>query len=503
MFINSGITNQGIKGYTDRSARIFPQNTITIDFFGNAYYRSYPYKLATHNHVFSFSGDIIKDESVGLYLVAAMSYFPLVYSYGNMATKNTLKKNRISIPFNRNREIDFNFMRRYIATLKAERVATLKAYLQAAGLSDTILSESELSAVAALRQNRIESKPVLLKKIFRIEKGKRLTKAQMLPGSLNYIGAISTNNGIRQKIHSGKIWEPNCITVNYNGSVGCSFYQEEPFHASDDVNVLYLNDTRLNRNRALFLCSLLFKVSRKFSYSEKWTKDRMENTSINLPIDISGNINWEFIENMISAQIKLVIKDLMDNKDLEIYTTKKITKCSSIFDIDASSQVESTQAAEPFELYQWNNISTNEFNMRIDNKTILLGCYRDNKHLEWILSNHLYNIRLGGRNGSVADRPECFANAVRLYLYNLKDHSKVSVYEIKGNQEMSGKELSELGYPRKSPGKQYMVFSLGDKCNFAQFPLDVKETLSSLSNHLNGAPVFIEPDKSSKKFTNI
>lgn len=80
MFINSGITNQGIKGYTDRSARIFPQNTITINFFGNAYYRSYPYKLATHNHVFSFSGDIIKDESVGLYLVAAMSYFPLVYS---------------------------------------------------------------------------------------------------------------------------------------------------------------------------------------------------------------------------------------------------------------------------------------------------------------------------------------------------------------------------------------------------------------------------------------
>lgn len=32
-FINSGETNYGIKGKTDRSAKIFPANTITIDFW--------------------------------------------------------------------------------------------------------------------------------------------------------------------------------------------------------------------------------------------------------------------------------------------------------------------------------------------------------------------------------------------------------------------------------------------------------------------------------------
>ncbi len=70
----------------------------------------------------------------------------------------------------------------------------------------------------------------------------------------------------------------------------------------------------------------------------------------------------------------------------------------------------------------------------------------------------------------------------------------MSVYEIKRNQEMSGKKLSELGYPRKSPGKQYMVFSLGNECNFIQFPLNVNKALLSLPNHINGAPVFLEPD---------
>ena len=153
---------------------------------------------------------------------------------------------------------------------------------------------------------------------------------------------------------------------------------------------------------------------------------------------------------------------------------------------------EYTIAAEPFEIYQWKDVK--ELNSR-DQETVILGCYRDKKHLEWILNSHLYNIRYDGRKGSAKGEPKCIAKAVRLYLYNLKDNSKVKVYEIKSHQEMSGKELSALGYPRKSPGKNYMVFSLGDECSYNQFSLNVNETLSSLTNHINGAPVFIEPDK--------
>ena len=80
-FINSGLTNNGIKGKTDKKARIFPANTITIDFFGNAFYRDFEYKLATHNHVFSFSGNVIKNKKVGLYIASTMSYLKKIYSY--------------------------------------------------------------------------------------------------------------------------------------------------------------------------------------------------------------------------------------------------------------------------------------------------------------------------------------------------------------------------------------------------------------------------------------
>lgn len=493
LFINSGVTNQGIKGYTDRLARIFPANSITIDFFGNAYYRSEPYKLATHNHVFSFSGGVLSDEAVGLYLVASMAYLPKIYSYGNMATKTTLKENQIILPAITVGKPDFEFMRRYIATLKAERVATLKAYLQAAGLSDTILTEGELAALDALRQNRVELEPFKLKDIFTLEKGKRLTKADMLPGELNYIGAISINNGIRQKIHNGRIWQPNCITVNYNGSVGYSYYQEEPFHASDDVNVLYMKSGILNRNIALYFCANLFKVSRSFSYSDKWTLDKMRETTLHLPIISHEEIHWGFIKDLISAQIKLCIKNVLSSKDFEITTTEKVVE-SDLSYFENSSPI--SMAAEPFEIYQWPEVS-NENKNRTD--TILVGCWRDKKHLEWILANNLYNIRLGKRKGSAEDKPECFGLASRLYLYDAKHPENVSVFRIVDHQEKLGTELKEMGYPRKSPGKSYMTFKIEAQAdNNKEIDVDVAEILGNLSNHVNGAPVFIEPTESKK-----
>ncbi|AYD39604.1 hypothetical protein D4Z93_03420 [Clostridium fermenticellae] len=117
-FINSGIQNYGIKGKTTRKAKIFSDNTITIDFFGNAYYRPFKYKMATHNHVFSLSGDIIKNEKVGLYLVSQMSYFKQMFSYSNMATWNKIKGLSISLPVNSNGNINFDYMEEYINILE-------------------------------------------------------------------------------------------------------------------------------------------------------------------------------------------------------------------------------------------------------------------------------------------------------------------------------------------------------------------------------------------------
>ena len=127
-FINSGVENRGIKGRTDRPARIFPANTITVDFWGNAYYRDFEYKMATHNHVFSLEGDVIRNRLVGMYIVGILSKLPKLFSYNNMATWNKLKAIEVSLPVTLSGDIDFDYMERYIRAIEKLAIADVAKY---------------------------------------------------------------------------------------------------------------------------------------------------------------------------------------------------------------------------------------------------------------------------------------------------------------------------------------------------------------------------------------
>ena len=144
-FINSGVENNGIKGKTDKKAKIFPANTITIDFWGNAYYRDFEYKMATHNHVFSLTGDVIKNEYVGLYIVSRMNYMKKLFSYSNMGTWNKIKELEIYLPIqinDKNEPVidkeckyhsngfipDFNYMEKYIKVMEKIVIANVVKY---------------------------------------------------------------------------------------------------------------------------------------------------------------------------------------------------------------------------------------------------------------------------------------------------------------------------------------------------------------------------------------
>lgn len=137
--------------------------------------------------------------------------------------------------------------------------------------------------------------------LFVFVKGKRLTKADMLPGNINFIGATSDNNGVREHIDTTEINPPNCITVSYNGSVGEAFYQEKPFWASDDVNILYPKNWEINKYIALFIITVIKANRFKFSYGRKWTLDKMKQSIIKLPTTDSGTPNFQYMERYIKS----------------------------------------------------------------------------------------------------------------------------------------------------------------------------------------------------------
>jgi hypothetical protein len=137
--------------------------------------------------------------------------------------------------------------------------------------------------------------------LFHFVKGKRLTKEDMLEGNTNYLGAISENNGVRQLIDAPAIHAANCITVNYNGSVGEAFYQATPFWASDDVNVLYSKGWTLNKYNALFIVTVIKANRYKFSYGRKWTMEKMKQSLIKLPVTSQGLPDWDYMERHIKS----------------------------------------------------------------------------------------------------------------------------------------------------------------------------------------------------------
>lgn len=138
--------------------------------------------------------------------------------------------------------------------------------------------------------------------IFDIQKGTRLTKADMNSGNINFIGATESNNGITATIsNTTHVFPGNLITVSYNGSIAEAFYQKDSFWASDDINVLSLKKHSLNKYIAAFLVAIIRLEKYRFSYGRKWDKEKMKKTTIKLPLTPDGKPDWDYMESYIKS----------------------------------------------------------------------------------------------------------------------------------------------------------------------------------------------------------
>ena len=136
--------------------------------------------------------------------------------------------------------------------------------------------------------------------VFKIKKGKRLTKKDQSDGNIPYVSSSALNNGIDNKIGNGSTDE-NCISFACYGSIGEAFYQDEKVWVSDNANVFYLKNRKLNPYIAMFIITLLRLEQFRFSYGMTGKKERLENFTIKLPINKKNEPDWEFMENYIKS----------------------------------------------------------------------------------------------------------------------------------------------------------------------------------------------------------
>lgn len=139
--------------------------------------------------------------------------------------------------------------------------------------------------------------------IFEKRKIKKLSSIPKQQGDIAFISSQSTNNGIVKfcKVDPILIMN-NAITVSTNGTNFECFYHDYKFVASSDVEVLF--SSNLTKNIALFICTILKKNQRKYSFGNKAKNNAVFNTVIKLPIDKNGNIDWLFMEDYIKSLLE-------------------------------------------------------------------------------------------------------------------------------------------------------------------------------------------------------
>ena len=298
--------------------------------FGSAFYRHFKYKVVTHARVFSLKPKFNINDECGIFITTSLKYLEKLFGYSNMCSWEKIKDFSIKLP-TLNEDIAFNYLENYIRELENECIIKLNAYLQSSGLENTELTQEEKDAVLKLRNNDVEWKEFKVcgkNGIFNVNNTHSILQSQIVPnsGEFPYVTASENNNSVSTYVNYDieQIEEGNSIMIG--GKTLVITYQESDYFSNDSHNLAcYVKDEKgKSKEIQLFLVSALYKnLKPKYSWGDSISGKKIQNDTLFLPVTTDGEIDWDFMQNLISAESRLAILDVVKWKD---QITQKLNK---------------------------------------------------------------------------------------------------------------------------------------------------------------------------------
>ncbi|GAA8482400.1 restriction endonuclease subunit S [Helicobacter pylori] len=355
--ITAGLSNNGVLGQSDIKAKVFESHTITIDMFGCAFYRSFPYKMVTHARVFSLKPKFEINHKIGLFLSTLFFGYPKKFGYENMCSWAKIKNDKAILPLKPTanaqtlEDIDFPFMEKFIAELEQCRLAELEAYLKATGLENTTLSSGEENALNAFNNSgggggntpcglmwqsfRLEDLFEKLdlkfkKKIF--NKQKDISKVQTSEFDLPLVNAKNGDNGIMYYGRSSDFESAEMtIDIVNDGAVSTANVYPQPLKTGVLYNAYLIKPKFMpTRETLLFFTPCIYKaIKLKFSYENKASWNKVKNELISLPLKPTANtqtlkdIDFPFMRTIINALMKQTIQGVVQYSSAKIQAAKE------------------------------------------------------------------------------------------------------------------------------------------------------------------------------------
>ena len=327
-FVMAGTTNTGVVNYISNPVAFFPKNAITIDIFGNTFYREYAFGAGDDTGVYWNDQIAYSHNTMLFFAVAMQKALNGKYSFGKKLRSSQSENFLIKLPITENGNINFDFMESFIAELEAarvaemeaERVAELSAYLKVSGLDNYELSEEEAQAIAD--HNSYVWKSFNLKVLYgRSTRGKRLKSEDRIPGTLPFVTAGEAEEGVSAFIGNDvEVFDKNTTTIDMFGSAK---YRNYRYGADDHVAVVHTESVPMKAS--IFLTSAIHKAAHtgKFDYGHNFYAKDADALDIKLPTK-GGKPDYEAMATLISAVQKLVIKDVVRYAEEKVRKAKEV-----------------------------------------------------------------------------------------------------------------------------------------------------------------------------------
>lgn len=322
-FVMSGTTNAGVVNYISNPVASFPKNAITIDIFGNTFYRNYAFGAGDDTGVYWNDATAYSSNAMLFFAVAMQKSMMGRFSYGKKLRSSQSEDFTMHLPVTDDGAIDFDFMESFIAELEAERVAELSAYLTVSGLDNYELSNDEEDALKNFQSLKWDT--YNLEKLFgKSTRGKRLKGDDRIAGTLPFVTAGEASEGISAYISNEvEVFEKNTTTIDMFGSAK---YRNYIYGGDDHIAVVHTEN--LPKYASIFVTTAIHKSSHngQFDYGHNFYAKDADALYISLPVNEAGNPDYDKMAIIISAIHKLVIKDVVAYSDRKIKATKAVVK---------------------------------------------------------------------------------------------------------------------------------------------------------------------------------
>ena len=208
------------------------------------------------------------------------------FDYTSKISKELLNKEMIMLPVDKTGQPDWAYMESYMASLEA-KVAESLTMLQAA-------KDAEKKKVDTREWGEFR-----VGELFDIKHPAARSEKKYCEGEINYVSSGAFNNGVANKLMplpNELLDRGGCITVSPLD--GSSFYQEEDFlgRGGSGASISILYNSHLNRNNALFICSVIRSSANGFGYTDLLNGENLKSLTIKLPKDKTSQPDWAYME---------------------------------------------------------------------------------------------------------------------------------------------------------------------------------------------------------------